>query len=367
MEAPASEGGEEPACEAQPEPPSAQSRLLGRRVAARAGRRLRNGTVVAWDDAQQLFRVKFDGHEAEEALDEAQVTGLLVDGDNEAEQDASGEKPSAASPPPAKKAKTGRAPAKKGSKKAAAQLAPAEAAAEEPEARPAAAPKAAAAAATKTKGGQSEHGGGARAQQSLKSDKQMWEHEVTHLVAPSLRRMEKTVAAMATGAWLLSAAFLDSSLMEGRVLDEESFELSKCDPAAKGAISDGAPRHWRTRRQRCGAGAFHGLRVVFYGKGFSPTADTLTRIIEAGEGSVLKRSYPYTSVLKEGVDIAVVENSKSPTDKWVKAFLEAGVACVTDEYIVEWVVHPRASLAGFYLFNSCASDKLRQAEQARGD
>lgn len=130
-----------------------------------------------------------------------------MDGDNEAEQDASGEKPSAASPPPAKKAKTGRAPAKKGSKKAAAQLAPAEAAAEEPEARPAAAPKAAAAAATKTKGGKASmaeepvpsrsrmvvalsgfHTESRRqytdaifrlgVQKSLKSDKQMWEHEV---------------------------------------------------------------------------------------------------------------------------------------------------------------------------------------------
>jgi hypothetical protein len=66
-----------------------------------------------------------------------------------------------------------------------------------------------------------------------------------------------------------------------------------------------------------GGGAFQGLRVVFYGKAFTPDADTLTRVIEAGGGRVLKRSAPFTGALKEGVDLAVVDSTKSDGDKYV--------------------------------------------------
>lgn len=45
--------------------------------------------------------------------------------------------------------------------------------------------------------------------------------QVTHLVMPELKRMEKTVAAMAAGAWLLRAEYLDCSLVEGRLLAPE--------------------------------------------------------------------------------------------------------------------------------------------------
>lgn len=71
---------------------------------------------------------------------------------------------------------------------------------------------------------------------------------------------------------------------------QADFELVQCcgggDPPA---ISEGAPKHWRLRRDTWQARAFEGLRVVLYGKLDAPSADTITRVIAAGGGTVVKR------------------------------------------------------------------------------
>ena len=38
-----------------------------------------------------------------------------------------------------------------------------------------------------------------------------WEDRVTHVVAPSLKRVAKVLAALAAGTWIVSTEFLDAS------------------------------------------------------------------------------------------------------------------------------------------------------------
>lgn len=74
----------------------------------------------------------------------------------------------------------------------------------------------------------------------------------------------------------------------------------------------GAPKHWRLRRQALAAdagnpaaaydadgsyGAFAGLRVVFYGSSEAPSFASLSRMLKAGGGMVLRKAPPYTSCL----------------------------------------------------------------------
>lgn len=65
------------------------------------------------------------------------------------------------------------------------------------------------------------------------------------------------------------------------------------------------------------------------------------------------------------MDLAVVQGSKGKADRWVRAFREAGVLCVAEQYIVDWLAHPHASLAVHHMFGSTPSTRLQRAEAQR--
>ncbi|GFR52254.1 hypothetical protein Agub_g14788, partial [Astrephomene gubernaculifera] len=150
-----------------------------------------------------------------------------------------------------------------------------------------------------------------------------WDPRINALLAPSLKRSDKTVCAMAAGAWLLRADYLHAYLDlgtgqqqqqnssgggagaaagTGRAwLDPAAYELRECEDGPS-VISTGAPAHWRQRAAARassstgtvtsssgtsgrGGGAFSGLRL-FIPPGLPAPLDsaTLGRMLAAGGG-----------------------------------------------------------------------------------
>eukprot|EP00775_Hariotina_reticulata_P014747 gene14747-14916_t len=208
------------------------------------------------------------------------------------------------------------------------------------------------------------------------------------------RRSEKTLAAMAAGAWLVK---------EQWVVDSGHVRL----------LTGGAAAMLQQPLHPTVAGVQQ-LQVVFYGKSKSPSFDTLARVLKAGGGILLSRSPPYTSVLPVSLDgttaagsapgsgsarkaggnragagrpgaaaaaaaagaaegggvanLAVVGDGKSSaSDRWISAFLAAGVVCVPPAYLVDWLAHPWQDLKHHQLF-SCkphADSEVPLLEEAR--
>lgn len=97
----------------------------------------------------------------------------------------------------------------------------------------------------------------------------------------------------------------------------------------------GAPMHWRLRREAgltaedagtAPALAFQGLKVIFYGKGSSPSFETLVKILKAGGGEVLRRGAPYTSCLPAGAPHTAAGSSKKKGQLGKKSSAAAAAA-----------------------------------------
>eukprot|EP00198_Chlamydomonas_reinhardtii_P008102 XP_001697439.1 predicted protein [Chlamydomonas reinhardtii] len=171
-----------------------------------------------------------------------------------------------------------------------------------------------------------------------------WDPRITALLAPSLKRSDKTVCAMAAGAWLLTTDYLTALQRNQQAgaggggaggagggggggaggMDLQSYEHSKCEDGP-GIISEGAPAHWRMRcvARGCGAGA---------------------------------RAFA-------GMSLLVPEGLAKPL---VASLQAAGVPVVDCKYVVEWVAHPHKPLAAHFRHGTSPGPALAQMERQRG-
>ncbi len=63
-----------------------------------------------------------------------------------------------------------------------------------------------------------------------------WEERVTHVVAPSLKRVAKVLAAMAAGAWIVSTEFLTASHAAHTLVDPVLPIPSHASPLCKAVL-----------------------------------------------------------------------------------------------------------------------------------
>ncbi|KAG6551650.1 hypothetical protein Mapa_006736 [Marchantia paleacea] len=203
------------------------------------------------------------------------------------------------------------------------------------------------------------------------TNRYQWKDDITHVVLPvPLRRTEKFLAGAAAGRWILQPEYVEASRKAGMFVDEEKYEWFGEGINEKGTISLQAPRKWRIQFARTGCGAFYGLRVVVYGGCISPPLETLKRAIRAGGGAVLATSPPYSQHLLDGVDFAIINPEYTDKDEHVQEFLRHEVACVTSDYIVDYICHPASSPAKHVLYKThsavSAADQRLQSNVARG-
>ncbi|GIL97312.1 hypothetical protein Vretimale_2791 [Volvox reticuliferus] len=204
-----------------------------------------------------------------------------------------------------------------------------------------------------------------------------WDPRINALLAPSLKRSDKTVCAMAAGAWLLRANYLSAcqGLTEreaggtikgsGTGVAPEDFELHECEDGPA-VISTGAPAHWRKRLAARGAGgrAFSGLRVLIP-PGLPPPLDsaTLARMLGAGGGVAVVKSGPSAA---KGCHVGVVPPGFKQEDKLVASLRAVDATVVAPAYVVDWVSHPRGSLAQHYRHETTPGEALAALERDRG-
>ncbi|GLI59394.1 hypothetical protein VaNZ11_001260 [Volvox africanus] len=204
-----------------------------------------------------------------------------------------------------------------------------------------------------------------------------WDPRINALLAPSLKRSDKTVCAMAAGAWLLRADYLsacqglaeresgETTVGPGTGVAPEDFELHECEDGPA-VISTGAPTHWRKRLAARGAlgRAFSGLRVLIP-PGLPPPLDsaTMARMLGAGGGVAMVKSGPSAA---KGCHLGVVPPGFKQEDKLVASLRAADATVVAPAYVVDWVAHPQASLAQHYRHGTTPGEALVALERDRG-
>ncbi|KAG2455045.1 hypothetical protein HYH02_000870 [Chlamydomonas schloesseri] len=242
---------------------------------------------------------------------------------------------------------------------------------------------------------------------------QGWDPRITALLAPSLKRSDKSVCAMAAGAWLLNTDFLHALQRQqqgqkaaggggaaaaaaaaasegggaagggggggGGALKLEGYELSKCEDGPA-VISEGAPAHWRRRCAARGGGAdaraFAGVALLVP-EGLAKPLDTSTLdcMLTAGGG----RCVPYRAgtgaaasgagdaAARAGCQAAVVPAGCKHESKLVASLQAAGIPVLDGKYVVEWVAHPHRPLAAHFRHGTCAGPVLAELERRRGE
>ena len=190
---------------------------------------------------------------------------------------------------------------------------------------------------------------------SLSNDyKHDWQPEFTHIVAPSLLRNQKCLAALAAGAWIVGPDFATACQKAGKVVDAEPFELEQPVAAANNETSKkskksnpgtadelieaGVARFWRLQRNKSGDGAFNGLCFTIAARGLDepPSKDDLAAIIQAGGGALVP--------LSQQADIIIAGANSAVSSISVQKQVKGGALCVTSMYIVDWLAKPKSNL-----------------------
>lgn len=187
-----------------------------------------------------------------------------------------------------------------------------------------------------------------------------WSAEITHLIAPQmLGRSEKTLAAMASGAWILTENWLRACARAKEVVDETNYSAGQTPTVSEMhglLLAKGAAKVWRRHFEETQERAFEGIQAQFHERCAqnTPSIDTLIRIFTAGGGKVVDcvdrnhASSDFLSKENENFKFAVVPDTKRESDgisdQHVLACHKRGVIYVTDLFIVEWLAFPKKDL-----------------------
>jgi hypothetical protein len=204
--------------------------------------------------------------------------------------------------------------------------------------------------------------------------KHVWQPEFTHIVAPSLKRNQKCLAALASGAWIVGPDFATACQESGKLVDAEKYELerpvagvsvasnkkSSSTPTGAAAIEAGVARFWRLRRDKTGTGAFNQLSFAIIARGLDepPSKDDLVAIISAGGGTVVP--------LSQQADIVITGKNCATSSNSVQKQVKGGAVCVTSMYIVDWLTKPSSDLEEHVLCGGGQNEAVIAAEAARG-
>lgn len=210
---------------------------------------------------------------------------------------------------------------------------------------------------------------------SLAGDfKHDWQPEFTHIIAPSLKRNQKCLAALASGAWIVGPDFATACQKAGKLVDAEAYELER--PVAGGndtsnkkssststesaAIEAGVARFWRLKRDETGVGAFNGLSFTIITRGIDepPSKDDLTAMISAGGGTLVP--------LSQKADVVIAGENCAKSSDSVQKQVKGGAVCVKSMYIVDWLSKPSSKLEEHVLFGGGHNKAVIAAEAARG-
>lgn len=184
-----------------------------------------------------------------------------------------------------------------------------------------------------------------------------WNKGTTHLITPQLGRSEKTLAAMASGAWILNESWLRDSAKAKRALDEKDFFAESTNDSL---VAPNAAELWHRHCQQTKEKAFQGIQALFHkscGEN-TPSRDTLVRIFKAGGGEVVQSAPGGRDSNK--IKIAIVPNSLDSLD--YSKFKESGMVLVTDLFLIEWLAFPKKGLEE-HIQSSEALDHLSDCER----
>jgi hypothetical protein len=167
---------------------------------------------------------------------------------------------------------------------------------------------------------------------------------VTHIVLEEMRRSEKVLVGMCSGAWLLHKSYLDASVKAGVFLKEEKFQWVNLSPAKReeGKLADSmrnAIMHWRTSKQR----PYQQWRAAFLD--IEPQKEAVFRrllMFGGGHADDSDRGVGITHVLI-GTPSPVEFASKKNKGQWdaavaLLAHAAKNVKVVRQEFLVEWLV-----------------------------
>ncbi|QDZ17859.1 hypothetical protein A3770_01p03770 [Chloropicon primus] len=179
-----------------------------------------------------------------------------------------------------------------------------------------------------------------------------WREGTTHLLTPKLGRSEKTLAGMASGAWILKESWLRDCAKSRKGLMQEKDYFAKS--AQDNLVTTNAAELWAQRYQETKRRAFHGMKAYFHGNCAqnAPSRETLIRIFKAGDGQVVDSA--------GGADFAVVPHPEHGDDPFVRECRAKNVGMVSDLFLIEWLALP-----GKDLTSQLRSETLRQRIMSR--
>ncbi|KAG7673972.1 hypothetical protein Ndes2526B_g02552 [Nannochloris sp. 'desiccata'] len=202
-----------------------------------------------------------------------------------------------------------------------------------------------------------------------------WQPEFTHIVAPSLKRNQKCLAALASGAWIVGPEFATVCQEAGKLVDADAYEVER--PVAGGSdtfkkkstsnatgaagIESGVARFWRMKRAQTGAGAFNGLYFTIVARGLDepPSKDDLIAILLAGGGTLVP--------LSQQADIVIAGKNCATSSDSVQKQVKGGAMCVNSMYVVDWLAKPSSNLEEHVLLGGGHKrGRVIAAEAARG-
>ena len=123
-----------------------------------------------------------------------------------------------------------------------------------------------------------------------------WNDKFTHIIAPSVRRNQKMLSALACGRWIVSPEFLRASVNKSKLaltgpsklVPEKKYELKEGN--SHHGIDDNVARFWRERTKSSGCRAFEGLVTSIHSSITSrhaPSKEDIKAILRAGGATVV--------------------------------------------------------------------------------
>lgn len=170
--------------------------------------------------------------------------------------------------------------------------------------------------------------------------------EITHLVAETLSRSERTLAAIASGKWVLHDSYLDHSFQAGHFLQEELYAWG--NPAAQhlptlqleNTRAQLAKAAWRWKCAMNGSGGRscqlpfqHMVALVHSSK---DRVGAFTRMINAGGGEVVTARPPFRDLQR--ITHFFVEMDKATEKVDLEVFVAKGIPCLKPIFINNYLI-----------------------------
>ncbi|KAK7027481.1 hypothetical protein SK128_007595 [Halocaridina rubra] len=171
-----------------------------------------------------------------------------------------------------------------------------------------------------------------------------FDNNCTHLVTTKPTRNEKTLAAVASGKWVLRPSYLMESAKAGRFLEELPFEwgninsmnIPKLEANSTEYRIAVCARRWRQLlcKNRERKGAYHGMKAIVHTE--KNRFEAFARLIAAGGGEVIVARPPYQDV--EDVTHVFVESHKNPAKVDMARFAMLKIPCIEPPYLHTYLV-----------------------------